>query len=250
MHNTRFALDFDGVICDSALETGLSAWRAACHIWADLPPDIPERILTGFRQVRPALETGFEAILINRCLYDGVPATQLLSDFSAQIDTVRTHYQLQNEQLKQLFGKVRDRWINDDFASWIDNNPLYPGIAAFLQQIPTEQLFIITTKQERFVSAILQANAITLPAAQIYGLERQRSKSHILGEFAEQHMGRICFVEDRLPTLQTIIRADNLSTIDLWLADWGYNTADDRQTAQQTPRIKLLTLATLNRLLH
>lgn len=245
-----FALDFDGVICDSALETGLSAWRAARRIWPELPGRIPDAVLASFRQVRPALETGFESILINRSLYDGIPASVLLDDFSQQINAVRQRFQLSSETLKSLFGEVRDNWIADDFASWIANNPLYPGMAEFLQQIPPAQLFIITTKQERFVSAILEANAIVLPKAQIYGLEKRRSKSDILSELANDHRGEICFVEDRLPTLLQIINKPHLNNVDLWLADWGYNTQKDQQSAERSSRIQTLKLHNLQRLLN
>ncbi len=244
-----YALDFDGVICDSALETGLSAWRAALRIWPELPAQVPDAVVTGFREVRPSLETGYESILIQRCLYDGVPVSALLDDFPAQIDSVRQRFQLRNETLKSLFGEVRDSWIADDFASWIANNPLYPGIAEFLRQIPAAQLFIITTKQERFVSAILEANTITLPKTQIFGLERRRSKSDILSEFAREFTGKICFVEDRLPTLLQVINEPQLNNVDLWLADWGYNTLKDQHIAAQSARIQTLGLQNLQRLL-
>lgn len=249
MTATLYALDFDGVICDSAVETGLSAWRAAEQIWPELPLPIPDTILAGFRQVRPALETGFESILIHRCLYDGTPPTALLKDYSQHINAALQNYQLSREMLKSLFGAIRDNWINDDYASWIANNPLYPGITALLQQIPAAQLFIITTKQARFVSAILEANGISLPAAQIYGLERQRSKSDILAEFVSHHAGNICFVEDRLLTLLEVINSPSLNHIDLWLADWGYNTESDQQLAEQSPRINSVSLKNLHRLI-
>ena len=248
MPATLFALDFDGVICDSALETGLSAWRAARRIWPELAAEIPAPLLDNFRRVRPALETGFESILILRALLDGIPVASLLSGLSAQINAVKRQYQLDDDRLKTLFGTVRDQWIDEGFAGWIANNPLYPGIADFLRQIPAEQLLIITTKQERFVSAILDANGISVTAGRIYGLERQRSKNAILSDFADQHNGAICLVEDRLPTLQKVINEPRLNNIDLWLTDWGYNTENDRQTAAQNKRIKILALADLNRL--
>lgn len=245
----RYALDFDGVICDSALETALSAWRAARIIWPDLPLAIPDEILTDFRNVRPALETGFEGILIHRCLIEGTSTTALLNDYSQQIDAVRQKYQIDNGKLKSLFANVRDQWIADDFDGWIGENPLYPGIAEFLRQIPRAQLFIITTKQERFVHAILKANGISLAETQIYGLERQQSKNQILDAFSDRHHDKIIFVEDRLQTLLQVINTATLEEIDLWLADWGYNTQSDRQVARQTARINILSLENLNRLL-
>ncbi|MCX4189784.1 HAD family hydrolase [Methylophaga sp. OBS3] len=246
---TLYALDFDGVICDSAQETGLSAWLAAQEIWPSLPETIPEHVLSGFKQVRPALETGFEAILICRRLYDGQTTNSLLNNFSEQIDIARQQSGLTDEALKSIFGRVRDNWINEDFAGWIANNPLYPGLAALLLQIPTPQLYIITTKQERFVKAILAANGIELSADQIFGLERKQSKTAILTTLSQDYP-EICFVEDRLPTLIDVSAEPALTAVSLWLADWGYNTTQDKQTAKSVARLKSISLETIDRLLQ
>ena len=32
-----YALDFDGVICDSAVETAVTGWRVAQTLWDDMP---------------------------------------------------------------------------------------------------------------------------------------------------------------------------------------------------------------------
>ena len=77
-----FALDFDGVLCDSAMETALTAWRAGARIWpewraAEASADVLER----FIRLRPALETGYQAILLMRLAYDwpadGIAAAQV-----------------------------------------------------------------------------------------------------------------------------------------------------------------------------
>ena len=55
-----YAFDFDGVICDSAIETGITGWRVASKMWPDMPSDIPSNMLDDFRQVRPLIETGIK----------------------------------------------------------------------------------------------------------------------------------------------------------------------------------------------
>ncbi|HEY9646292.1 MAG TPA: hypothetical protein V6C88_07990, partial [Chroococcidiopsis sp.] len=55
---------------------------------------------------------------------------------------------------------------------------------------------------------------------------------------------RIWFVEDRLKTLLTVQSQPDLSTVTLFLADWGYNTAAERQQAQASGDIRLLSLDT------
>ncbi len=68
-HSTIYALDFDGVICDSAVETAITGWKAAGTLWADMPTAVPQEKIEQFRLIRPMIETGYEAILAMRLLY-------------------------------------------------------------------------------------------------------------------------------------------------------------------------------------
>lgn len=242
---TLWALDFDGVICDSAIETGLSGWTVAREYWPEMPRQCPVEMLNGFREVRPVMETGFEAILIMRLLYEGVSSECLLTEFSSQLDALMQREQLLSHDLKTQFGHYRDRWIKDDLDSWINNNPLFDGIKARLQSFSADDWLIITTKQQRFVEYILEANAIARPAA-IYGLEDGRSKPEILTALHKNAPSRqVVFVEDRLPTLLKVMKKTHLSEMALWLADWGYNTDQDKATARSSERLQLKSLDAL-----
>ncbi|MCL5975672.1 MAG: HAD family hydrolase [Gammaproteobacteria bacterium] len=251
MQTRLFALDFDGVICDSALETGLSGWQVASQIWPDMPTQMPEQILSDFRVVRPVMETGFEAILICRLLFEGIATQLLIEDFAKQIEHILLRENLTVADLKKRFGEYRDNWINTDISSWIEMNPLYPGVKEFLQQIPLQQRFIITTKQERFVAEILSANQIDILPQQIYGLDRKLKKPQILEDLQQLHpTAAILFVEDRLPTLLDVIQTPSLSAIKLFFANWGYNTSADKKQALHSPRITTLETPSLHNLTH
>lgn len=244
-----FALDFDGVICDSALETGLSGWQVACHIWEEMPQQMPEQIMADFRQVRPIMETGFEAILICRLLFEGVPATLVMDNFANQLNKILARDHLDVSTLKKQFGDYRDSWITADLSGWIKMNPLYPGVSDLLEQIPLDQRFIITTKQERFVSEILAANQIEILPSNIYGLDRKLKKPQILEDLQRLHpQATISFVEDRLPTLLDVIDTPSLTAVQLYFANWGYNTDVDKLQALQHPRIKPLDSPSLHKL--
>ena len=147
MENKLYALDFDGVICDSAVETGITGWKVASQLWPEMPAEIPSEMIDLFRQVRPVMETGYEAILIMRLLFEGTPPQNLLDDFANAIKDIIEQEQLSTDQLKQLFGETRYHWINDDLDDWIAMNPLFDGVADKLRQIDPEQCVIITTKQ-------------------------------------------------------------------------------------------------------
>ena len=214
-----------------------------------MPDHIPAEILERFRQVRPVMETGYESILIVRMLFEGLDTESLMSAFHHQIEALMIRDALEVDELKQTFGATRDQWIEDDFDNWIKMNPLFDGVAEKLHQLETEQSVIITTKQERFVDHILSANQIHFPIEQIYGLDRNLSKQQILTDLsAAQPNTDILFVEDRLPTLINVITDDRLDNVQLLLANWGYNTKQDRDSATEIKRIKTINLADLQQL--
>jgi hypothetical protein len=131
-----YALDFDGVLCDSALETSITAWRAARScLWPKMPEHIPAEIIEQFKYVRPALETGYESILIVRLLFEGLAADTLLNEFHHRLEGLIRRDHLDTDKLKQRFGNARDEWLKGDLPGWLKMNPLFPGIQTKLTSI-------------------------------------------------------------------------------------------------------------------
>jgi phosphoglycolate phosphatase-like HAD superfamily hydrolase len=235
MNNVKvYALDFDGVICDSAVETAITGWKAASVIWQDMTEPAPQEMIDGFRLIRPIIETGYEAILAMRLLYLGESVEGIYSDYGDKIQALLKSAHVSVDDLKQLFGKTRDVWIANDLADWVNMNPLFDGVAGKLQKLG--QLcpwYIVTTKQERFVKYIMEAHAIDLPEERIYGLDRNKSKVEILSDLIKSHPNEtLVFVEDRLPTLLNVRTNNDLANVKLIFALWGYNTADDKTLAK------------------
>ncbi len=234
-HSIVYALDFDGVICDSAVETGVAGWKAASRLWPDMPTQCPPAIVKQFCLVRPVLETGYEAIFVIRLLFNHTPTEDILADFDSLKQTVKRQLAQNTEDLKQLFGQTRDQWIDTDPEDWLANNPLFDGVKKKLTQtLKKTPCYIVTTKQERFVQQILSANDILIPQENIYGLERQLKKDAILLLLIKKHPEQIIhFVEDRLPPLLDAQNHPQLKDIQLYFADWGYNTETDKQSARE-----------------
>ena len=228
-----YALDFDGVLCDSAQETSITAWRAArSYLWPKMPEQIPDEVIKQFKYVRPALETGYESILIVRLLFEGLSADTLLSDFHHRIKGLIKRDRLDTEKLKQRFGTTRDEWLKRDLTEWLKMNPLFPGVQTKLASINSDHCFIVTTKQERFVEQILSANKIPFPREQIFGLDRKLSKQQVLRQLQDKYPNHpFVFLEDRLPTLISVMNDPDLTNIQLVLANWGYNSTKDKQQA-------------------
>ena len=234
-----YALDFDGVICDSAVETAITGWKAATYVWPDMKNTVPEEAhIEQFRALRPQLETGYEAILFMRLLQQGESVASIRANIANFIQELGADSAL----LKQLFGQTRDQWIEHARDEWIAMNPLFEGIAEKLQQLGGQPWYIVTTKQERFVEQILQASQVELPI-DIYGLDRKMSKQAVLLELLEKHgQQKIRLIEDRLPTLEGVLANTQLNAIDMQLVDWGYNTEQDRTNAR-TKGIKVIGLS-------
>jgi phosphoglycolate phosphatase-like HAD superfamily hydrolase len=230
-----YALDFDGVICDSAVETGITGWKAASQIWSDMQGPAPSVLIEQFRLLRPIIETGYEAILAMRLLHLGNSVDSIYSSYADKTQALLAQAQVTTDDLKKLFGQTRDTWIADDLADWVAMNPLFAGVAEKLQQLGQRHSWlIITTKQERFVKQILQANAIELADQAIYGLDRNLSKVEVLKNLLNQQSEQaIYFVEDRLPTLLNVAKQPELASVKLIFALWGYNTEADKALAAE-----------------
>ncbi|WVZ62864.1 hypothetical protein U9M48_012558 [Paspalum notatum var. saurae] len=261
MGGDLYALDFDGVICDSCGESSLSAVKAAKVRWPWLFQQVDaameEWIVEQMYTLRPVVETGYENLLLVRLLVeiqipsvrkssvaDGLSIQEILENWLKLKPTVMDEWQEDRESLVDLFGRVRDDWIENDLSGWIGANRFYPGTADALK-LSSSEVYIVTTKQSRFAEALLKELAgIDFPSERIYGLGTG-PKVKVLQQLQKmpQHQGRtLHFVEDRFATLNNVIKEPALDNWNLYLVTWGYNTQKEREEAAAVARIQLIDL--------
>ncbi|KAL8062721.1 hypothetical protein ABFX02_02G166300 [Erythranthe guttata] len=257
-----YALDFDGVVCDSCGESSLSAVKAAKVRWPSLFDDVDSSledwIVDQMHIVRPVVETGYEILLLVRLLLEtkipsirkssvaeGLTVEEVLENWLTIKPVIMSEWDENRDALIDLFGKVRDEWLDNDLATWIGANRFYPGVADALK-FASSKLYIVTTKQGRFVEALLrELGGIDFPPERIYGLGTG-PKVKVLKQLQDmpEHQGlTLHFVEDRLATLKNVIKEPELSKWNLYLGDWGYNTPKEREEAATISRIRLLQLS-------
>lgn len=240
------ALDFDGVVCNGLLEYFATTQRAYHQIWQE---EAGDSFAPSFYRLRPVIETGWEMPILLRALVLGISEAEILTDFQAIAKQIINQEGLTRQVVVKQLDRVRDEWIKDNLASWLDLHSFYPGVVEQLGKIINSpiQLYIVTTKEGRFAQQLLQQQDLDLPATQIIGKESKRPKYETLRILRDRHQEpgakiNITFVEDRLQALQEVAQQDDLQFVQLYLADWGYNFQSDRLIAAQDGRIKLLSL--------
>lgn len=243
------ALDFDGVICNGLLEYFQTSWRTYCQIWLPGDSTPPEGLAESFYRLRPVIETGWEMPILIRAQMQGISEDALLANWGQIAQKILVEDGLEPKTLAAQLDGLRDHWIASDLDGWLSLHEFYPGVAQKVRSLLDSpiQLFIITTKEGRFVRSLWQQQGIDFPPQQLFGKESGKPKHQILRELSIESSvdGKpptIWFIEDRLKTLQTVQEYADLSEVRLFLADWGYNIASERQAAKDDRQIRLLSL--------
>jgi phosphoglycolate phosphatase-like HAD superfamily hydrolase len=248
------ALDFDGVICDGMLEYFQSTKRAYRHFWPLEDLNELEFFAENFYRLRPLIETGWEMILLLRALVLAVPEAEMHHHWSELIKRLLTQENLEPVLLAKTLDQVRDEWINEDLDGWLNLHRFYPGVIERLKSLLSSStlLYVVTTKEGRFVQKLLADQGLELNRESIIGKEIKQPKYLTLQQLLEQHHlspQELWFVEDLLPTLLLVNQQLDLTGVGLFLADWGYNTEAARNSLSSPssqssfPKIHLLSLS-------
>jgi phosphoglycolate phosphatase-like HAD superfamily hydrolase len=245
---TILALDFDGVICDGLIEYFEVAWRTYCNIWSSSNNTPPDDLALRFYRLRPVIETGWEMPVLIKALINGFSDEHILHEWANINPQILLVDNLQPKEIAAKLDHLRDEWIATNLNEWLSLHKFYPGVAERLKMTIDSgiQLYIVTTKEGRFVQQLLQKEGIDLPTNFILGKEVKVPKYETLSKLIENAITKpvsLWFVEDRFKTLQLVQKQLNLDNIQLFLADWGYNTQAEREVCKNDAHIHLISLS-------
>ncbi|ELR99273.1 HAD family hydrolase [Gloeocapsa sp. PCC 73106] len=239
------ALDFDGVLCDGLAEYFQSSKRAYEQIWDKL--SVSDKFEDAFARVRPVIETGWEMPVLLRALALGMTEADIQADWLGISTEIVNREKLETVAIAQTLDQVRDQWIESDLESWLELQKFYPGVIAKMQRtlLNNTKIYIVSTKEGRFVQELLQQAGVKLAPESIIGKESKQPKYQTLTQLLASNAcqpDQLWFVEDRLKALQLVEQQSHLEGVGLFLASWGYNTSATRSSIKDNPRIKLLSL--------
>lgn len=244
--NKIIATDFDGVICDGLAEYFYSSKLTYEQIWQESITN-EHHLQNQFNLLRPIIETGWEMPLLLRALILGTKEIDIFNNWSKIYQEILSQENLNSQLISLTLDEVRQRQIQENLSGWLALHQFYPRVILQLKNFLAQsiKLYIITTKESIFVQKLLNQQGINLLTEAIIGKEKKRAKYETLRLIiAEEKVlpEQICFIEDRIEALELVQQQPDLQEIQLFLADWGYNTEKTRASLSSTTTIKLLSL--------
>ncbi|MDP6360776.1 MAG: HAD hydrolase-like protein [Planctomycetota bacterium] len=240
------ALDFDGVICDSAGECLYSAYNTYAAA-RGLPgaasvSGIRRDWYDTFYQMRPYIRDGKDYSVILYFLEHEIPI-ESQSQFDRQSETVMAKVcslaQVDNAgELEKHFQDGRRAIRARDEEAWFDMNPLYDPMREALESLGPEfeGVYITTSKPTDAATKILYHNGIEIPEPQLLGKDKvkktiaKNSQMEAVASAAGIELPQILFLDDQVSHLTA---AKNIG-VRCFIATWGYNTDEQVEEAAQS----------------
>ena len=244
MNGNVIALDFDGVICDSAAECVVSAYGAYVEARGDpfdpMASDTPDHFRDGFYRMRPLIRDGRDYVMIMHLLDIGVEIEgqeEFDRALEARLPDLLGLFGVEDGPgLEAAFQKYRAGFRARDEAGWMDRNPLYGGMTRALEERGGEMggVFVTTSKPGPVARGILEHNGFYLPEGHVLGKDmvgRSPDKNvhmRLVTEATGASYPDIHFVDDQVAHLESAMGLG----VNCYLAAYGYTTEKQVEKAR------------------
>jgi phosphoglycolate phosphatase-like HAD superfamily hydrolase len=227
------ALDFDGVICDSAGEAFIVAARTFAETFPEQPlgpaAEGSAELLARFVEIMPLGNRAedYAVILAAIAREQSIPDQAAYDAFHASVAPERLR------SFHKRFYRVRAAWAEADPAGWLARLGLYPGIRELLRRRAADvRLAIATAKDRHSVRAILAAHGVAdlFPEGFVLDKEAGEKKRMHVTQLAVQvgcAPAEVTFVDDKLNHLEDVAALGARCV----LAAWGYNGVREQRSA-------------------
>jgi phosphoglycolate phosphatase-like HAD superfamily hydrolase len=226
------ALDFDGVICDSAREAFVVALRTYRAL---LSPgfargEADDALFAEFVALMPLGNGATDYAIALSAIERGcaVPDQAAYDAFRAELDaTALRAYHRQ-------FYRVRADWMKRDLAGWHVHMRPYPGMCELLRRRASDaRLAIATAKDRHSVRALLTHYGVADLFPEGVVLDKQTGDSkreHVrrIADLAGAPLSEVTFVDDKVNHLEDVAALGARCV----LAAWGYNGPRERRIAE------------------
>ena len=228
-----FALDFDGVICNSISECMLISHYSYNNKNISKKSrleEIPKSHQKYFFKYRYLVGPAYEYYI----LWDSI-INQSNQDITINniFHEKELNIKFNKKKYLKFFYKNRTKLKTNHFDKWVSLNPFYDKVSNILLNANNlNNLFIVTSKDTDSVIDLLSANDINIPSKNIYGYEKSFDKKELFQLLISENdiqINDISFIDDKLSHLI------NVSSIGIkcYLALWGYISVNSKKNARK-----------------
>ncbi len=243
------ALDFDGVISDSAPESFVVAVRTYCALEPAERVRAQAEALCDASRV-PSLDE-VRACPLYAPFLEMMPLGNRAEDYAVELHALETgrpladqaafdafKSELGRERLRTFhkrFYPIRHAMAERDRAAWHGLMSIYPGLAALLRRRADDCVLAIATAKDRHsVRMLLDVYGIAqlFPEGRVHDKETGVSKRAHLEALRDAHgiaFEQMLFVDDKVNHLDDVARLG----VACGLAGWGYNGQRERLLARE-----------------
>jgi len=217
---------------------------------------LPNWLKAKLRLLRPIVERGFETVLLARLCADEALASgarkrpltigEITANWGPDMrEMLLARYQLSEAEAIEAFGACRAAWLADSSESWFAANAFYDGAVNALRSAvaraePAAEIYLVTSKEQRFAGELLQRAGVPLESERIFGLG-SGPKGDTLCTLQQQHAGAtLRFVEGKAETVRSVASDLRLLGVELYFAGWGHSTPEQKALVASMPRVRPL----------
>ena len=181
-------LDFDGVICNSIDETlvvSYNAYRIYQRLITEPEPDpqIPEAILTGYRQFRYLVRPAKEFWVLMHLLHQGINRINQ-AEFSHYI----LDYGKEMSAYEVLFFDTRQKLMDLHLADWLDHHTQYSQSKEAWAPLQEKfNIYLVTTKNLPAVTHLNKYFTLGIADNKIWTKEKMDNKRNAIETIALEH---------------------------------------------------------------
>lgn len=242
------AMDFDGVISDSALKSLFVSHNAYCRYFgAEVKKNFGGRLFTfanwekmkkeyhqemeKYRQLRAYVEMSCDFLVMIKIIEEQIEVKNQ-EDFIK----IRQELDLDYHFFHELFFQEKERWQKKDFARWFSLSPVYKEVVAGIKQLLKEgvKIVIATSNLAKAIHPAFQKDYLgfTIDLNDIFDKNCGQNKSDHMKAITDRfkvNFKDIYFVDDQLSYLEET----QILGVKVFMAGWGYCTEQQKDIARK-----------------
>jgi phosphoglycolate phosphatase-like HAD superfamily hydrolase len=236
------ALDYDGVLVDSAKESFAVAYnlhvkRHGFKHFSNKPLSYKnfERIDTELKDLEKAfnhlraycsIACSFESVLAALDSKDKIKDEKDFNEFRKTIN--------ENPEFKKIFHKERFRLMNENFKSFLKLTPPHKEVIKATKKLfNMNQVFIVTKNKRELLQRVLSAYGFTVPEENVFDAYLTKSKNDGLEKIHQKtkiNYKDFIVIDDHLKHLAKMAELG----VKAFLADWGFASKEDLEKAKSS----------------